>query len=675
VRSPDGLRRPATRFMRRLCLAVAIAACLASPQLARADETVVACGFVANSVFQAVSAYGIQTQATCPGGGLLLATEVVNIKRGQNALWQATTPAGLIIVAATVPAGLLSSQYVNAGNSGDYGGDFYWSGGSSNITPGETSASFSGLASREFGFQLVCGKPTCNSPNFPDINVIALILTARDTSGPSLSSPSGLWQASGWIRGRWTLAFSGDSPSGMCSLTAQLANQPLPGSSSTANITVWHQCAAAGVSDPVDTASYPQGADTLQIAGTDAAGVPASLAETLEIDNQTPTVALSGPSDAPSTAGTQYVTATAAAGPSGVAGIACSVDSAPAQWYASSTAQVPVSGIGQHQVQCYAENNALDSSGVHGTSATQTFSMKIGQPTVSAVAFSSVVDRLRCRHHVEKVRIPARWVTVGVHGKPTRVRDRAHTEQITVTHCHAQTRRKRVTVVVMVRRHGKQVRVRRHKTIRVLLTPHVVQKTQRRVAHGRATTVEGWLGTTAAVALAGQTVQVLTAPDDGLGNYQVAATVTTAVDGSWSARLPAGPSRLIKADYQGAAATEAATSAPVTLTVPAEVKLISVSPRQIPWGGTVRLVGRLVGGYLPPGGALVRLRIGQGTAVTTYGVHEHVAGNGRFSTSYTFGAGEPSAHRTFWFQIASLPIGAYPYAPASSRRLSVRVGG
>jgi hypothetical protein len=71
----------------------------------------------------------------------------------------------------------------------------------------------------------------------------------------------------------------------------------------------------------------------------------------------------------------------------------------------------------------------------------------------------------------------------------------------------------------------------------------------------------------------------------------------------------------------------------------------------------------------------VRLRIGQGSAVTTYGVHEHVAGNGRFSTSYTFGAGEPSAHRTFWFQVASLPMGAYPYAPASSRRLSVRVSG
>jgi hypothetical protein len=89
----------------------------------------------------------------------------------------------------------------------------------------------------------------------------------------------------------------------------------------------------------------------------------------------------------------------------------------------------------------------------------------------------------------------------------------------------------------------------------------------------------------------------------------------------------------------------------------------------------VRLTGRLVGGYLPAGGALVRLRIGLGSAVTTYGVREHVGGRGRFSTSYTFGAGVPAVHRSFWFQVASLPMGDYPYAPAGSRRLSVAVGG
>jgi hypothetical protein len=64
-----------------------------------------------------------------------------------------------------------------------------------------------------------------------------------------------------------------------------------------------------------------------------------------------------------------------------------------------------------------------------------------------------------------------------------------------------------------------------------------------------------------------------------------------------------------------------------------------------------------------------------GSAYTTYGVHEHVSGNGRFTTTYTFGVGDASLLRSYWFQIASLPMGDYPYAPANSRKLSVLVGG
>lgn len=116
-------------------------------------------------------------------------------------------------------------------------------------------------------------------------------------------------------------------------------------------------------------------------------------------------------------------------------------------------------------------------------------------------------------------------------------------------------------------------------------------------------------------------------------------------------------------------------AAPAHLMVPARVDLLKVTPQRVAWGGTVRLVGQLRGGYLPRGGALVRLRIGQGSAVTTYGVREHVKGTGRFTTSYTFGAGDPNTSRSFWFQIASLPMGDYPYAPANSRRVSVVVGG
>ena len=49
--------------------------------------------------------------------------------------------------------------------------------------------------------------------------------------------------------------------------------------------------------------------------------------------------------------------------------------------------------------------------------------------------------------------------------------------------------------------------------------------------------------------------------------------------------------------------------AQVHVVVPAKVKLIRVSPGRLAWGDTVRITGQLLGGYLPPGGALVRLRI------------------------------------------------------------------
>lgn len=145
--------------------------------------------------------------------------------------------------------------------------------------------------------------------------------------------------------------------------------------------------------------------------------------------------------------------------------------------------------------------------------------------------------------------------------------------------------------------------------------PHVVTRTTKRVAHGKGTTVNGWLGMADGTALAGQTVTVLTAPDNGQGEFSEAAVAMTSANGSWTARLSAGPSRLVEATYGGSATLEPSTSSQVQVVVPAKVELISVSPARVAWGGTVRIVGKLDGGYLPPDGALVRLRLGQGSGV------------------------------------------------------------
>jgi hypothetical protein len=192
-----------------------------------------------------------------------------------------------------------------------------------------------------------------------------------------------------------------------------------------------------------------------------------------------------------------------------------------------------------------------------------------------------------------------------------------------------------MVVSVRRRRHGHLVKVKRIKIVRVVVPPRVIARTSRAVAFGRRTTVNGYLGTSAGIAIGGHTVSVLTAPDNGRGQFTQAAVVTTATNGSWTATLPPGPSRIVEAVYDGDSTTEGASSGQVRVIVPAKVKLLSVSPR-VAWGGTVRITGRLFGGYLPPGGALVRLRIGQGSSHQTSGarhrqgsLHDHLHIRGR----------------------------------------------
>ena len=218
---------------------------------------------------------------------------------------------------------------------------------------------------------------------------------------------------------------------------------------------------------------------------------------------------------------------------------------------------------------------------------------------------------------------------------------------------------------------GARKRVKHRK---VVVPSHLKAKAEQLVGHGRATTVSGLLRLADGTALAGKTVEVLTAPDNGTRRFTPAAEVITAADGTWTVSLPAGPSRLIEASYAGSATTERSTSGQATLLVPARVELKSVTPRQVAWGQTVTIKGRLLGGYLPEAGVNVRLRIGIANAETTFGVKETSrapAGSPRTSRS----APETRASiRTYWFQVASLPAGDYPYTPSASNRIYVQVG-
>jgi hypothetical protein len=609
----------------------------------------------------------ISYSATSPPGGMAIWT-VGNksVPHGTAVHWTAQAPSGLTIASVYIPH--MYSHGIDDGQG--WGGGYFWSGGSSNVNTfdGETGWSSSTTSgphftwpsggSPYFGWQVVCGASPCSNGGSQWLSVELLELTVRETSAPYLVAPDGLWQATGWIRGQWPLHFYGDSPSGLCHLSASLNSHGLTGSDSGQNLSAWHQCSAPAVNEGVDTSQYGNGAVPLVIGATDATGASVFRSESIDVDNVTPTISLAGPTDAPATAGAQYIDAAASAGPSGVAGISCSIDGAPAGWYAGPSAQIPVQGVGVHHLSCESGNNAHDQGGNRGASAPATWTLSIRTPAVSTVSFARVADALRCKSMHERVRIPARWVTARHDGRPLKVKLPAQVRTVKVVHCHPRVIRSRVRV------HG------HWRAVRAVVLPHSVLRSSEKVRAGSSATVSGWLGTIGGNALGSQPVRVLTAPDNGKQNFTQVATAITSANGDWTARIPAGPSRLVVAAYAGGPTSEPALSTSAHLVVPASVSL-RITPRSTHWGGRIAIAGRLRGGYIPPGGELVVLRIGWPGGSTEIG-HLYTRPDGTFASEYTFLRGNGTETYRLWATTAR--ESGYPFAPGRSRsaRITVR---
>ncbi|MHB8657104.1 MAG: hypothetical protein ACYC91_03985 [Solirubrobacteraceae bacterium] len=595
--------------------------------------------------------------------------------------WIVAAPLGLMISGVYAPQ--MYSQGLNDG-AGWYGG-FIFKGGSGgyDTTDGETgwsSSAANGLGyswpaggTPWFGWKVVCGFTTCSNGGAQWLSVEELELNVTETVAAAITGGDGLWDASGWVRGDWPLTVSGDSPSGICSASVSLAAQAVPGGmfSFTHDSSYWHQCGTAGNGSAVGGAAsagplivhtadpvYGNGSLTLQITGADAAGEQAAATKTLEVDNLPVSVALAGPSSASTTAGTQYVDAVASAGPSGVAGIACSLDGGPFVWQPTASTRIAVQGAGSHQVSCYAQNNALDVNGAAARSSTETWSLSIQEPTVSTVSFARVADSLRCIRTRKHIRLPAQWVTERYQGHRVRVRVPPQKRTITVIKCHPHIRVVRVRV-------GK-----RWVAERLVMLPHMVATSRTTSRFGDRTRINGWLGTAEGNALAGQPVDVLTAPDTGLDQYQVAVAAITGANGDWSAALPPGPSRLVEAAYAGTSSLGSSVSAPVRIVVPASVRL-SVRPRRTNWGRTIVISGRLAGGYVPPSGELVVLWIGWNGGSAEIG-HLYAKADGSFRTTYTFLRGNGTEHYRLW--ASSARETDYPYSPSASAPVPVTVG-
>lgn len=582
-----------------------------------------------------------------------------------------------------------------------------------------------------FGWGATCSlASTCatSSSDSAVLGIHGIRLTVQENTGPTViaTQSNNLWYQGGhWVRGGgWPVGFAASDPSGVCG-TDLLVNGAFTGTDastdSTRDTSNFTQCWLTDVvTGTLNTDSYANGPLTIEYAADNAAGVVSGPTETLQVDNTPVSLALSTPNDADPNVWVNHpveVTVATTAGPSGLGGTDCSTNSGPGYAYPSSG--ITLNGTGIWNVACSSWNNALDASGQSASSPTESVSVHIDE-TPPALAFERVnpadpqavvVDTSDAQSGVAGGQIEMRpaaggnWQTLATQFDGQHLIARFDDATlapggwvIQATSCdHAgncAAADSDVTLPVrtaslasvsfangdspmVAAAHCSRTRSRREHPRRekvVCTRTKTRLKTRDRVPFGKPVVMHGLLTTAEGKPIGDAAVSILSAPDNGLSQYTQTATATTNAAGVWSMRLGPGPSRLIAAVYGGSLTIQPAEGWAKT-TVPARIQVLRVWPRRVAWDGKVHIRARLLGGYLPPGGALVRLRLGYGNARITYGVKTHVAGDGIFEVTNTFGPGPPSLLLRYWLQECTLPEGDYPFAPACGPRDAVTVGG
>ena len=296
---------------------------------------------------------------------------------GRGGWWKARTPSPSlqIVNAYTRPDTVrVDCKLSNNGFAADYfwgqdghnygtQGIVYENNGCTSGVGGADGINRSFAPSRDFGWTVACHHHGgCNAPSGRLVLVRGVQLHVKENTGPLVAPASGnVWYQQGWVRSTWPATVAAGDASGVCTLGIAVDGQWLvpPYIEPARDRSSFTQCHGSQLPAVLDTTRYPNGGVSLRFGATNAAGVTSAPAKTVLVDNAPVTLQLSGRTDAPSTAGTQYVTATATAGPSGVA-IACSVDGSPYQWHLGASEGIPVQGVGQHVVTCWAQNSAVD---------------------------------------------------------------------------------------------------------------------------------------------------------------------------------------------------------------------------------------------------------------------------------------------------------------------------
>jgi hypothetical protein len=195
-------------------------------------------------------------------------------------------------------------------------------------------------------------------------------------------------------------------------------------------------------------------------------------------------------------------------------------------------------------------------------------------------------------------------------------------------------------------------------------------RTRRTVRFGRGAAVQLAVTGASAMPIAGAALQVRTREIRTGAEWAVAPDVTTGADGRALLQLAPGPSRRVRVEYRARVGdAQPAVAAAVRLAVRAGVTL-TIRPRRLTGGRSIRLRGRLLAAPATGLGKVVTLQARERGRWRDF-ESARTARDGRFTARYRF---SNDARGAFPIRAVARADASYPYATGRSRAVRVRVG-
>jgi hypothetical protein len=189
------------------------------------------------------------------------------------------------------------------------------------------------------------------------------------------------------------------------------------------------------------------------------------------------------------------------------------------------------------------------------------------------------------------------------------------------------------------------------------------------ILYGKSVTVRGVLhcGT---VPIRGARIAIVTV--GGPQSVAIDSSVQTALDGSFSYKVPAGPDRELRFSYT-AYSNDPGPSATATATISIRPKIkLRIEPHKTSNGHTIHWSGTITGGPYPVQGVTLDVEVREGRHWRIFG--QTVGGRkGRFHYSYRFHATTEPTTYTFRVALPASGSGNYPYTPGASNTINVHV--